>query len=131
MTFYVKGAVGSKWKNPFSVKKYGRDKCLKMYSEYIKEHKTLYMDLEELKGKKLGCWCAPEGCHGDVLVSLVQGEEKKREEEDTIGRAGGQATGHNTDEDGLLSERRQPKDNTGCLGDEKPITKRRRKTAKP
>lgn len=29
MSFYVKGANGSKWANPYSVKKYGRDKCMK------------------------------------------------------------------------------------------------------
>ena len=27
--------------------------------------------LPELKGKVLGCWCAPEGCHGDVLAELA------------------------------------------------------------
>lgn len=24
-----------------------------------------------LKGKKLGCWCKPEACHGDVLIKLI------------------------------------------------------------
>lgn len=24
-----------------------------------------------LQGRTLGCWCAPEPCHGDVLVRLV------------------------------------------------------------
>ena len=27
--------------------------------------------LEELKGKDLVCWCAPEACHGDVLLELA------------------------------------------------------------
>jgi len=27
--------------------------------------------LPELRGKVLGCWCAPKACHGDVLVSLA------------------------------------------------------------
>jgi hypothetical protein len=27
--------------------------------------------LPELKGKVLGCWCAPSACHGDVLMRLV------------------------------------------------------------
>lgn len=28
-------------------------------------------DLHELKGKVLGCWCAPNSCHGDVLTELA------------------------------------------------------------
>lgn len=27
--------------------------------------------LPELKGR-LGCWCKPEACHGDVLVELLE-----------------------------------------------------------
>ena len=27
--------------------------------------------LPELRGKILGCWCAPKVCHGDVLVELA------------------------------------------------------------
>lgn len=70
MTFFVSGTVGSKWRNPFSVKKYGRDKCLEMYEEYIRTSK-LMNDLGELKGKELGCWCHPKSCHGDILVKLL------------------------------------------------------------
>ena len=28
--------------------------------------------LAELDGKTLGCWCAPNPCHGDVLVRLCE-----------------------------------------------------------
>lgn len=59
MSFYVPGAVESKWKNPFSVKKYGRDKCLELYREYITGNHELMDNLHELKGKVLGCWCVP------------------------------------------------------------------------
>lgn len=24
-----------------------------------------------LEGKRLGCWCKPKACHGDVLVKLI------------------------------------------------------------
>ena len=27
--------------------------------------------LPELRGKVLGCWCAPQACHGDVLARLA------------------------------------------------------------
>lgn len=78
MSFYVKGAVGSKWANPFSVKKYGRERCLALYETYIRTTPELYSALEELRGKELGCWCKPEGCHGDVLLRLLQEKKKKK-----------------------------------------------------
>ena len=70
MTMYVKGAEGSKWKNPFTVKKYGRDGCLEKYEEYIR-NSDLINDLDELRGKVLGCWCYPEKCHGNILIELI------------------------------------------------------------
>ena len=88
MVFYVgPGAEHSKWANPFSVKKYGRDECLRMYREYVltgvnpatkKKRKggALVGDIEELRGKALGCWCNPDPCHGDILVAPQQGYER-------------------------------------------------------
>ncbi len=29
-------------------------------------------ELMKLKGKNLGCWCKPEGCHGDVLIKILE-----------------------------------------------------------
>ena len=76
MNFYVKGALPSKWANPFSSKKYTRSESLRLYEKYIRESE-LYDQLEELEGKILGCWCAPLSCHGDVLVKLLK--EKSQE----------------------------------------------------
>ena len=61
----------SKWHNPFSVKQYGRDGALEKYEKYIRESE-LMNDLHELRGKRLGCWCKPEKCHGDILVKLLK-----------------------------------------------------------
>lgn len=71
MSHYVNGAVGSKWANPFKVDKFGRDGCIQRYEEYIRSTPHLMSSLEELRGKVLGCWCAPQGCHGDVLIKLL------------------------------------------------------------
>ena len=70
MSFYVKGTNKSKWANPFSVKKFGRDGCLKKYEEYIRNNEVLMNSLKELKGKELGCWCYPKPCHGNILLKL-------------------------------------------------------------
>ena len=44
-------------------------------------------NLDELAGKRLGCYCAPKPCHGDVLVELVnariEAEAFEYEEEGT------------------------------------------------
>jgi predicted nucleic acid-binding Zn finger protein len=74
MDFYVKGTFASKWKNPYSIKKYGLDKCLELYELYIRKS-SLYNDLDELDNKILGCWCKPNKCHGDILIKLLK--EKK------------------------------------------------------
>jgi hypothetical protein len=31
--------------------------------------------LPEFRGKDLVCWCAPEECHGDVLLELVNASD--------------------------------------------------------
>lgn len=67
---------GSIWGNPFTIQEYGRDRCIPMYEQYIRqrlhEEPDLYLQLLELKGKRLGCFCKPKACHGDILVKLIQ-----------------------------------------------------------
>ena len=73
MQVYVAGAVGSKWANPFKVKSSSRTGCTDQYRDYVLASPELMGRLGELKGKVLGCWCAPERCHGHVLAELVDG----------------------------------------------------------
>jgi hypothetical protein len=62
----------SKWRNPYSAIKYGREKAIEMYREYIMNKPELLALIHtELKDKRLGCWCAPLSYHGDVLVELA------------------------------------------------------------
>ena len=66
----------SKWANPFKIKaNQNRETCIKLYKEYIKSNPELMGCLGELKGKRLGCWCKPEECHGDVLAELANNLE--------------------------------------------------------
>ena len=67
---WVKGAKHSKWHNPYSVKKYGLELCLKLYEQYLKDE-GLDGCIEELRGKVLGCWCEEPPCHGQILVDLL------------------------------------------------------------
>lgn len=65
------------WHNPFVVGVDGeRGECVKLFEPYIREKLTSgeipLKELKKLKGKRLGCFCKPSDCHGDVLVKLVE-----------------------------------------------------------
>jgi hypothetical protein len=61
----------SKWRN--------RSKTLEEYEDWVRQN--LWNDLDELKGKTLGCWCVntrelePVECHGQVLMRLLLEKE--------------------------------------------------------
>lgn len=66
----------SDWGNPFEMPGDGdRETVIRNYAEHYLPHKpSLLKRLEELRGKALGCWCAPEPCHGDILDAFARGE---------------------------------------------------------
>lgn len=66
----------SEWHNPFFVKEEGRQAALDKYEKHVRENEGLMSKLETLRGKRLGCWCAPDMCHGDVLVKLLDERDK-------------------------------------------------------
>ena len=63
---------GSPYGNPFVIGKDGsREEVIRKYDEYLRGSPDLMAALPELRGKVLGCWCAPKPCHGDVLVKMA------------------------------------------------------------
>lgn len=65
----------SKWGNPFKMdSKATRDQIVAKYEAWLLTQPHLLAALPELKGKRLGCWCAPRLCHGDVLARLANRE---------------------------------------------------------
>jgi hypothetical protein len=72
--FHPRKYPQTKWGNPYAkyLKKYGRNKVISMYTEYImNKPELLKLIPNELKVKRLGCWCNPEACHGDVLAQIA------------------------------------------------------------
>lgn len=64
---------GSKWGNPFKIGRDGtRADVIRKYEDYILGRTDLLACLEELRGKRLGCFCAPLACHGDILKKLLE-----------------------------------------------------------
>ena len=55
----------SRWGNPFrlSGEKDRNYVCDKFESEVLPQ-----LDVSELRGKDLVCWCAPKRCHGDSIL---------------------------------------------------------------
>ncbi len=66
---------GGKWGNPFVLGKDGtREEVIAKYEAWLARQSHLIAALPELRGKVLGCWCAPQSCHGDVLLRLANAE---------------------------------------------------------
>lgn len=75
---------GSKWGNPFKIGEHGtREEVIEKYEDWLKGEitspdprrqfpPTLESAIEELLGKRLGCFCKPKACHGDVLVRYLK-----------------------------------------------------------
>lgn len=62
----------SKWGNPFAIGRDGtREEVVEKYRQHLLSSPALLAALPELKGKTLGCWCAPQACHGDVLSEMA------------------------------------------------------------
>jgi len=67
---------GSMWGNPFKMESEAdRERVIQAYKEYLKKAITLgeisILDLKTLKGKRLGCYCKPKACHGDILAAIA------------------------------------------------------------
>lgn len=71
---YVRADRFSDWGNPFEMGKDGsRDEVCNNYENHFLPYKpSLLNKVSSLKGKALGCWCAPEKCHCDSLVKMIK-----------------------------------------------------------
>jgi site-specific DNA-methyltransferase (adenine-specific) len=62
----------SKWGNPFNIGKDGtREEVIEKYEIYLRGNEELLGQIEELRDKVLGCYCAPLACHGDILIKVL------------------------------------------------------------
>lgn len=69
------------WGNPYRGKDLFGQNAVQAYREWIAKQPQLLARLHELRGRRLGCWCAPTGgldgdlngriCHGQILAALA------------------------------------------------------------
>ena len=67
---------GSYWGNPYSMYEEGddRDEVIRKYKydfEFEKFPNKEKTEVYKLAGKRLGCFCKPQSCHGDVLADYL------------------------------------------------------------
>jgi len=62
------------WGNPFVIGRDGdRAAVIAKYRDHhLPSRLDLLARLGELRGRALGCWCAPLACHADVLVTEMR-----------------------------------------------------------
>lgn len=67
---------GSYWGNPYSMYENGddRDEVIRKYKydfDYEKFPNKEKKEVYKLAGKRLGCFCKPKSCHGDILADYL------------------------------------------------------------
>jgi Domain of unknown function (DUF4326) len=73
---------GSQWGNPWTHRKLDqtkakfqvatKDESIRLHREWFLKNKPLMaLAKQELKGKVLGCYCAPSLCHCDIIAEVA------------------------------------------------------------
>ena len=67
---------GSRYGNPYTVEDYGREEAIRLYKTYlwkrIQDKELKLEELAKLHEKRLGCYCFPKRCHGEVLEKAAE-----------------------------------------------------------
>ena len=71
--------------NPYALSKgFSRDESIRRYrvdfAERLCESGRFRAAVEGLRGQTLGCWCAPERCHGDVILAYLAETDEPQQE---------------------------------------------------
>ena len=76
---------GSPFGNPYKITEHQDridviEKYRKWFYNQIKDDAHFKLSVLFLRGKKLGCYCKPKPCHGDVIVEYLDAWERGQEE---------------------------------------------------
>ena len=81
-------AQSTKWGNPFKISQFNsRKQVIEYYREYVLSNNQLVESTSELKGKILGCHCAPEQCHAETLHNLAGNSPVYKKYDESINMA--------------------------------------------
>jgi hypothetical protein len=66
---------GSVFGNPFQIGVDGdRETVILRYKEWFSfliKDERIQSELSQMKGKKLGCFCSPQKCHGEIIAEYI------------------------------------------------------------
>ncbi len=72
--------------NPFRIQEgQTRRQVIQQYHDWLLDPDTsieperrqwILDNIHLLSGKVLGCWCKPKECHGDVLIKIIEKQER-------------------------------------------------------
>jgi len=81
------GLEGSKFANPFPMKKDGsdRDEVVEKYRKWLwlqlsRKGGITVSNLLALDGKDLVCFCAPKRCHCDVIIDAIEWAKRSKQD---------------------------------------------------
>lgn len=64
----------SPWGNPFKLlAERDREAVVQQYARWVIDWPPVMNNLHLIRGQRLGCYCAPKLCHGNVLALLADG----------------------------------------------------------
>ncbi|MFA7101502.1 MAG: DUF4326 domain-containing protein [Bacilli bacterium] len=79
---YVYIGRGSPFGNPFVIGKDGiREEVIEKYRSYFRgklEDPAFKAMVLRLRGKRLGCFCKPKACHGDIIKEWLDEDNLSR-----------------------------------------------------
>jgi hypothetical protein len=83
----ILGLPHSKWGNPYKIGRDGtREEVIDKFERHLYDS-GLINQIHELRGRDLVCWCAPEPCHGDVLLRLANATGSIRRDSEEVQRS--------------------------------------------
>lgn len=71
---------GTKWGNPYII---GRDGTREQVIQKFKLFVLPDLDVRELKGKSLVCFCTPQACHAQLILKKANGGNNGRRKTST------------------------------------------------
>ena len=68
---------------PHTIRVESREACIEAFRQWLnsepkwahvepKRRLWILLNMHKLRGKRLGCFCKPKGCHGDVLAEMLK-----------------------------------------------------------
>lgn len=58
--------------NPFTTDDYERERAVRLYEGWFRgQIERGELDVEPLRGERLGCWCLPQLCHGVIVLNVL------------------------------------------------------------